>query len=169
MSVPGMTPRATSGSSSAAAAGAVFGRLARIAWRVWKLLRQQAIAFGAVRIAVVCMVAWGVFAHERAMLGDEGERDAAAQVQTAERVASRSLADLDGALVRLAGRARARRRGGRLAVARRRGLGASLASAALSPSSTRPAPLRSARPPPCPRPNGGRSSTALTAIALADP
>ena len=39
--------------------------------------------------------AWGVFAHERAMLGDEGERDAAALVQTAERVASRSLADID--------------------------------------------------------------------------
>ena len=69
------------------------------------MLREQAIAFGAVRIAVVCLVAWGVFAHERAMLGDEGERNAAALVQTAERVASRSLADLDGALVRLASRA----------------------------------------------------------------
>jgi len=50
------------------------------------------------------MVAWGVFAHERAMLGDEGERDAAARVQTAERAASRSLADLDSALVHLASR-----------------------------------------------------------------
>ena len=105
MSVPGMTPRATSGSSSASAGGGAFDRLAWIAWRVWKLLSQQAIAFGALRIAVVCVVAWGVFAHERAMLGDEGERDAAALVQTAERVASRSLADLDGALLRLAGRA----------------------------------------------------------------
>ncbi len=105
MSVPGMTPRATSGSSSAAAGGAGFGRLAGIAGRVWKLLGQQAIAFGALRIAVVCLVAWGVFAHERAMLGDEGERDATALVQTAERVASRSLVDLDDALLRLAGRA----------------------------------------------------------------
>ena len=106
MSVPGMTPRATSGSSSAAAVGgAAFDRLARIAGRIQRLLRQQAIAFGALRIAVVCMVAWGVFAHERAMLGDEGERDAAELVQIAGRVATRSLADIDSALVRLADRA----------------------------------------------------------------
>ena len=39
------------------------------------------------------------------MLGDEGERDAAAWVYTAERVVGRSLADLDGDSVRLAGRA----------------------------------------------------------------
>ena len=104
MSVPGMTPRATSGSSSAAAVAAV-DRLARMAGQVRRLLREQAIAFGVMRIAVVCLAAWGVFAHERAMLGDEGERDAAALVQTAERVASRSLADLDGTLVRLADRA----------------------------------------------------------------
>ena len=70
-----------------------------------ELLRKQAIAFGLLRIVIVCMVAWGVFAHERATLGDEGERDAAALARTAGRVASRSLADLDGALVRLAGRA----------------------------------------------------------------
>ena len=106
MSVPGMTPRATSGSSSAAAVGgAASDRLARIAGRIRRLLRQQAIAFGALRIAVVCMVAWGVFAHERAMLGDEGERDAAELVQIAGRVATRSLADIDSALVRLADRA----------------------------------------------------------------
>jgi len=102
MSVPGVTPRTILGSSSAAA---VSDRLAWIAGRVWKVLSQQAIAFGALRIAVVCAVAWGVFAHERAMLGDEGERDAAALVQNAQRVASRSLADLDNALLRLAGRA----------------------------------------------------------------
>jgi diguanylate cyclase (GGDEF)-like protein len=99
-----MTPRAISGSLSDAA-DAATNRLTRIARRVRNLLRQQAIAFGVLRIAVVCVAAWGVFAHERAMLGDEGERDAAALVQTAERVASRSLADLDSALVRLAGRA----------------------------------------------------------------
>jgi diguanylate cyclase (GGDEF)-like protein len=102
MSIPGVTPRAISGSSSAAA---VIDWVARIFRPVWNLLGQQAIAFGVLRIAVVCAVAWGVFAHERAMLGDEGERDAAALVQTAERVVSRSLADLDGGLVRLAGRA----------------------------------------------------------------
>ena len=102
MSVPGVTPRTILGSSSAAA---VSDRLGWIAGRVWKVLSQQAIAFGALRIAVVCAVAWGVFAHERAMLGDEGERDAAALVQNAQRVASRSLADLDNALLRLAGRA----------------------------------------------------------------
>jgi diguanylate cyclase (GGDEF)-like protein len=101
-----MTPRATSGPSSAAAVGgAAFDRLARIAGRIGKLLRQQAIAFGALRIAVVCMAAWGVFAHERAMLGDEGERDAAALVEIAGRVAAHSLADVDGALARLADRA----------------------------------------------------------------
>jgi diguanylate cyclase (GGDEF)-like protein len=100
MSVPGMTPRATSGSSSAAIA-AVDG-LARMAGRVHMLLRQQAIAFGAIRVVVVCLAAWGVFAHERALLADEGEREAAARVQTAERVASRSLADLDATLVHLA-------------------------------------------------------------------
>jgi diguanylate cyclase (GGDEF)-like protein len=95
-----MTPRATSGSSSAAAA--MVDRLARMAEPIRKLLRQQAIAFGALRIGVVCLAAWGVFAHERAMLGDEGERDAAALVQSAERVASRSLDDLDATLVHLA-------------------------------------------------------------------
>jgi diguanylate cyclase (GGDEF)-like protein len=100
-----MTPRATSGSSSAVA-GAAFDRLAQIAGRVRKLLRQQAIAFGLIRIVVVCIVAWGVFAHERAMLGDEGELDAAAMAQTAGRVASRSLAEIDAALAHLAGRAR---------------------------------------------------------------
>jgi len=102
-----MTPRATSGSSSApaAAGAAAVDRLARMAAHIHKLLLQQAIAFGALRIVVVCLVAWGVFAHERAMLGDEGERDAVAWVQTAERVASRLLADLDGTLVRLADRA----------------------------------------------------------------
>ena len=107
MSVPGMTPRATSGSSSApaAAGAAAVDRLARMAAHIHKLLLQQAIAFGALRIVVVCLVAWSVFAHERAMLGDEGERDAVAWVQTAERVASRLLADLDGTLVRLADRA----------------------------------------------------------------
>ena len=104
MSVPGMTPRATSGSSSAVSAAAV-DRLSRTAAAVRKLMRRQAIAFGVLRIAVVCLAAWGVFAHERAMLGDEGERDAAERVQTAERVASRLLADLDGALVHLADRA----------------------------------------------------------------
>jgi diguanylate cyclase (GGDEF)-like protein len=102
-----MTPRATSGSSSApaAAGAAAVDRLARMAAHIHKLLLQQAIAFGALRIVVVCLVAWSVFAHERAMLGDEGERDAVAWVQTAERVASRLLADLDGTLVRLADRA----------------------------------------------------------------
>ena len=104
MSVPRMTPRATSGSSSAASAAAV-DRLARMAGQIRKLLRQQAIAFGVMRIAIVSLAAWGVFAHERAMLGDEGERDAAALVQTGERVASRSLAELDGTLVYLADRA----------------------------------------------------------------
>ena len=104
MSVPETTPRATSGSSSAAA-GAAFDRLAQIAGRVRRLLREQAIAFGLLRVVVVCTVAWGVFTHERAMLGDEGERDAAALAQSAERVASRSLADLDGTLAYLAGRA----------------------------------------------------------------
>ena len=104
MSVPGMTPRAASGSSSAAGAAAV-DRLTRMAGSIHKLLRQQAIAFGVLRMVVVCLAAWGVFAHERAMLGDEGERDAVAWVQTAERVASRLLADLDGTLVRLADRA----------------------------------------------------------------
>jgi diguanylate cyclase (GGDEF)-like protein len=99
-----MTPRATSGSSSAAGAAAV-DRLARMAGQIRKLLRQQAIAFGVMRIAIVSLAAWGVFAHERAMLGDEGERDAAALVQTGERVASRSLAELDGTLVYLADRA----------------------------------------------------------------
>ena len=104
MSVPGMTPRAASGSSFAAAGAAAVDRLAWIAAKAWKLARQQAIAFGALRIGVVCLVAWGVFAHERAVLGDEGERDAAGLAQVAERVASRSLADLDGALARLAER-----------------------------------------------------------------
>ena len=103
MSVPGMTPRATPGSASAGAAA--VDRLARMAGQIRKLLRQQAIAFGILRIAVVSLAAWGVFAHERALLADEGERDAATLVQSAERVASRSLADLDGALVRLADRA----------------------------------------------------------------
>jgi diguanylate cyclase (GGDEF)-like protein len=98
-----MTPRATSGPSSAAAA--TVDRLAWMAGQVRKLLRQQAIAFGALRIVVVSLAAWGVFAHERAMLGDEGERDAAALVQTAEQVASRSLADLDATLALLADRA----------------------------------------------------------------
>jgi diguanylate cyclase (GGDEF)-like protein len=103
MSVPGMTPRATSGSSTSAAAA--IDRLTRIAARVRKLLRQQAIAFGALRIVVVCLAAWGVFAHERATLADEGDRDAAARVRTAGRVASRSLADVDSSLVLLADRA----------------------------------------------------------------
>ena len=107
MSIPGMTPRAISGSSSSAAAAAdgAGDRLARIAVRVRKLFAQQAIAFGALRIAVVCVIAWGVFAHERALLGDEDERAAAALVRSAERVASRSLADIDDALAGLAGRA----------------------------------------------------------------
>jgi diguanylate cyclase (GGDEF)-like protein len=100
-----MTPRAASGSSSAAAGAAAADRLARMAGQVHKLLPQQAIAFGLLRIAVVCLAAWGVFAHERTMLGDEGERDAVAWVQTAERVANRALADLDGTLVLLADRA----------------------------------------------------------------
>jgi diguanylate cyclase (GGDEF)-like protein len=103
MSIPGMTPRATSGSSSAAAAA--VDRLTWMAGRIRKALRQQAIAFGVVRIVVVCLAAWGVFAHERAILGDEGERAAAARVQTAERVASRSLAELDATLIHLADRA----------------------------------------------------------------
>jgi diguanylate cyclase (GGDEF)-like protein len=98
-----MTPRAASGSSSAAVAA--VDRLGQTAGRVRRLLREQAIAFGLLRIAIVCMAAWGVFAHERAMLGDEGERDAAALARTAERVASRSLADLERTLDRLAGRA----------------------------------------------------------------
>jgi diguanylate cyclase (GGDEF)-like protein len=100
-----MTPRAASGSSSVAAGAAAVDRYAGLAGQIHKVLRQQAIAFGALRIVVVCLVAWGVFAHERAMLGDEGERDAVAWVRTAERVASRLLVDLDGTLVRLADRA----------------------------------------------------------------
>ncbi len=105
MSIPGMTPRANSGSSSAALGAAILRRAARIGGRIPALLRKQAIALGAVRVVVVCLVAWGVYAHEREMLRNQGERDAAILVRTSERAANHILADLDGALTRLAGRA----------------------------------------------------------------
>jgi diguanylate cyclase (GGDEF)-like protein len=104
MPIPEVTPRAILGSSSAVAVGAALGRVARIGGRIGALLRQQAIVFGAMRVAVVCAVAWGVYAHERAMLVDESQRATAALAQTVERDAGRTLRQLDAALARIVGR-----------------------------------------------------------------
>ena len=105
MTIPGLTPRATPGVSSLlASGGAACATFARRAARIGALARQPTLAFGVLRILVVCLVAWGVYAHERVQVAGETERAAADLLKIAQRGADRTLADLDRTLDRLANR-----------------------------------------------------------------
>jgi len=104
MPVPGMTPREISGSSSLAGSPTV-GRFERIVKRLHSFARQQAIAFGLLRIVVVCLAAWGTYAHERAVIADDNNRFAAELARAYGRFAANELAGLGALLAHLTDRA----------------------------------------------------------------
>jgi diguanylate cyclase (GGDEF)-like protein len=91
--------------SSSAAAGSARAALPAGLADVVALGRQPHLVLGVLRIAVICLAAWGVYAHERNQVGAETAGTAADLLKIAERDAGRTLGELDRTLQRLASRA----------------------------------------------------------------
>jgi diguanylate cyclase (GGDEF)-like protein len=103
MTILRTTPHATPGLSALSAVnGSADAQFARRLALIGAIARQPAHTFGLLRILVICGVAWGAYAHQRAQVRYQAEHAAADLLKAGERAADRTLADVDRTLDRLA-------------------------------------------------------------------